>query len=121
AATATITVERIGLAGPAVSVNYSTTDGTAQAGSDYQGTSGTLNFAPSQTSATFTVTIKNDALIEPDETVALSLSGATGGAQLTSGATATLTITNDDIAAPGQLQFASATYGVSEGTGQALI
>ena len=48
--------------GQRVTVNYATADDTATAGADYQSASGTLSFAPGETSKSFTVTILNDAL-----------------------------------------------------------
>lgn len=57
-----------------VSVGYSTADGTATAGSDYQATSGTLTFAPGDTSKTFTVLVNGDRLAEPNETFVINLS-----------------------------------------------
>ena len=57
-----------------VSVNYATTNGTALAGEDYIATSGTLTFAPGETSMTVTVPVTADAPAEPDETFFLNLS-----------------------------------------------
>src|SRR5258708_4107171 len=48
----------------AVTVAYSTADGTAKAGSDYGSASGTLTFAPGMTVQTFTVSILGDTLAE---------------------------------------------------------
>lgn len=61
-----------------VSVQYSAAPGTALA-ADFTPTSGTLNFAPGQTSAAFSVSIAEDNLPEPGETVALSLSSPING------------------------------------------
>jgi hypothetical protein len=74
-----ITVTRTLSQNPA-SVNYSTSDGTAVAPLDYTQASGTLTFSAGQSSATFTVPIHNDGLIENMvETVNLSLTGAING------------------------------------------
>ena len=59
-----------------VTVNYTTYDNTAVAGTDYVAKSGTLTFAPGQTRLTVPVQVKGDQLIEATEAVGLSLSGA---------------------------------------------
>src|SRR4029077_13507830 len=60
-----------------VTVNYSTANGTATAGSDYQATSGTLTFAPGETSKTVTVQVIGDRLAEANETFFVNLSSPT--------------------------------------------
>jgi hypothetical protein len=60
-----------------VTVAYATANGTAGAGSDYRAASGTLAFAPGQTSKTVTVTVNGDRVAEPNETFFVNLSGAT--------------------------------------------
>jgi hypothetical protein len=57
-----------------VTVDYSTANGTATAGSDYQATSGTLIFNPGDATKTVSVTINGDTLVEPDETFLVNLS-----------------------------------------------
>jgi hypothetical protein len=47
-----------------VSVDYRTSDGSATAGSDYDAVSGTLNFAPGQTSKTIHVPVRGDSIGE---------------------------------------------------------
>ena len=81
--------------GAPVSIDYATADGTAIAGSDYTGTSGTLTFNPGQTSKPVVVTIVDDALAEDDETFTLNLSNATGGIAIAD-PTGIGTIQNDD-------------------------
>lgn len=60
-----------------VTVHYATSNGTASAGSDYQAASGTLTFAPGETSKTINVLINGDRVAEPNEAFAVNLSGAT--------------------------------------------
>jgi len=57
-----------------VTVNYSTADGTATAGSDYTATSGNQTFAPGEIDKTIPVPIVDDFLYEGDETFSLNLS-----------------------------------------------
>ncbi|HEX7184807.1 MAG TPA: Calx-beta domain-containing protein [Thermoanaerobaculia bacterium] len=57
-----------------VTVPYATTDGTAQAGSDYQATSGALLFPAGTTARTVSVEVTGDRIDELDETFAVSLS-----------------------------------------------
>lgn len=59
-----------------VSVNYATTNGTATAGGDYSQTSGTLSFAPGETTKTIQVPILDDLVGEPTETFQVNLSNA---------------------------------------------
>ena len=79
------TIDRLGSLQPststgsyAVTVDYSTADGTALAGSDYVAVSGTLTFAPGQTAMTIIVPTLDDNVVEPTETFTLNLSNAVG-------------------------------------------
>jgi hypothetical protein len=60
-----------------VTVNYSTANGSALAGSDYQTASGALTFAPGETSKTIAVPVIGDRSAEPTENFIVNLSGAT--------------------------------------------
>lgn len=77
---ATFTVSRVGATtgAQAASVNYATADGTAKQVEDYITQSGTLNFAPGETSQKITIEIRGDGRDEDDETFKVNLSGATG-------------------------------------------
>ena len=78
----------------AVTVDWTTADGTAMAGSDYTAADGRLTFAPGQTEATIAVVVFNDALDEGTETLTISLSNPTNATIADD--TATGTITDDD-------------------------
>ena len=98
---ATVTVQRINGSDGAVAVDYSAAAGTATAGQDFTPTSGTLNWANGDSgSKTFKVTIVNDTIQEPTETILLTLSNPTGGAVLDQ-STATLSILDNDSPSPG--------------------
>jgi hypothetical protein len=73
AATAVFTVTLSAASEQPVTVDYSTSNGTATAGSDYAAASGTLIFAPGQTLQTLTVLVNGDGLGEPDETFVVNL------------------------------------------------
>jgi hypothetical protein len=57
-----------------VTVDYTTADGSAHAGTDFAAASGSLTFAPGQTSETVSVPVVDDALAEDDEALNLTLS-----------------------------------------------
>ena len=76
-------------------VDYATSDGTATAGSDYTAKSGTLTFAPGETSKTVLVPVIDDAHDEDKETMTLTLSNPSGA--YLADAEATGTITNTDL------------------------
>lgn len=105
---ATIAVSRVGGSSGAVGVRYSTTGQTATAGSDFTSVTGTLSWADGDTAdKSFNVPIVNDTLVEPTETVRLTLSSPTGGATLGT-ASVILSILDNDTAgtapaAPAQL------------------
>lgn len=62
-----------------ISVSYSTRDGTAQAGSDYIATSGTLVLYPGETAAVIPVEVIGDSLGEGDEVFFLDITDPVGG------------------------------------------
>jgi hypothetical protein len=70
----TFTVSLSAPLGTAFTVNFATVDSYAIAGEDYVATSGTLTFAPGETTKTFTVQILADGLEEFDEDFYVSLS-----------------------------------------------
>ena len=65
--------------GRAVTVNFATANGTAQAGADYAPASGTLSFPPNVTSQVIEVPITSDTVPENPEVFFVNLSGAANG------------------------------------------
>jgi hypothetical protein len=118
-----VSISRGGGSAGAVSVTYSTANGTAIAGEDYIATSGTLNWADGETGAkTFSIPLIDDALVEGNETFTVTLSNPTGGLGLGTPATTTVTITSDDLPpVPGVVQLAQGTYQVSEVDGALVV
>jgi hypothetical protein len=87
----TVTLDRA--SDQAVTVSYSTNDGTADY-RDYYSASGTLTFQPGETSKTISVSIIGDRKREPNETFSIQLSNAVGAA--IDDAVGVATILNDD-------------------------
>ena len=81
-------------ASEAVTVDYATADGSAQAGQDYTAADGMLTFAAGETQKTVAVAVIDDAHDEGEETLTLTLSNALG-ADIADD-TATGTIENSD-------------------------
>lgn len=128
---AVISVERSRGETGAVSVDYSTADGSATAGSDYTAASGTLSWGDGDESRkTFQVPILSDGNQEGAEDVQLILSNPTGGATLDGErARAILTILDsgdqippgEDNSRPGVLKFDERGFQVIEGQSRAVI
>jgi len=95
-----ITVTRTGDASRAAAVDYATYDGTATERSNYTNASGTLRFAPGETSKTFNVLITDNAFVEGNRTVNLILRNPTVGIALGVPLAAVLTIKDNDTATP---------------------
>lgn len=93
---AAITVTRAGQTPTAVTIDYATSNGTANQGTDYTVATGTLSFAIGEVTKTFTVLITDNAYIDGSRTINLSLINPTGGASLGTPHTATLTIADND-------------------------
>jgi len=95
----TFTVTKTGTTSSTFTVNYATADGTAHAGTDYNTASSTLTFAATDTSKTFQVTTIGNSIVDGTRTFSVNLSGASGGASITTG-TGTGTINDDDSPPP---------------------
>ena len=92
AGTLTVTVQRENSSDGAVSVSYTTSNGTALAGSDYTTTANTLNWADGDaTPRTIVIPILNDPTVEGAETFSVVFS-ALSGAVMPNGTTLPITI-----------------------------
>jgi hypothetical protein len=110
-----VTVVRTGGDAGQVSVDFTTADGTAVSAQvfderltttptkgqappepDYATASGRLVFNDGETEKTFRVFIMDDTLVDPNETIQLTLSNPRGGATLGSPGAATMTIVDND-------------------------
>jgi hypothetical protein len=99
-----------------VTVDYTTSDRTGTAGSDYVATSGNVTIPAGSTSVTVNIPITGDTTIEPDETFAVMLSNATN-VSFIANSEVLVTIANDDA----MMQFNNATFDVNEGAGFATV
>lgn len=117
AGSAPVVVRRAGGIAGGVTVDYSTEDGTATDGIDYQSTAGTLSFAAGAQSAGFLVPVLDDHTVKGDLTVRVHLADPTGGATLGPTSSAIVAIRSDDPV----VQFTAATYAASGAGGSATI
>ena len=121
AGNAVLTVKLIpnGDASRASSVTYTATPITAFAGFDFSPVTGTLIFAPGETSKTILVPINNDTISEPPETFRVSLSDPSPGTVIGTPGNAITTIIDDDIQSI--IQFSPRNYPVSEASGSVVV
>lgn len=94
-----ITVVRSGDVSGSASVDFATSNGTADERSDYTTALGSLSFSAGETSKTFLILLTDDLYAEGNETITLSLSNA-AGASIGAQAGAVLTISDNDFAQP---------------------
>ena len=79
-----------------VTVDYATTDGSAEAGSDYTETSGVLTFDPLETTGVISVPVNDDNLAESGETFTLTLSNLSNAVLANELTTVSATATIED-------------------------
>jgi len=75
---AAFTVSLSSASAKAVTVGYTTSNGTATAGSDYTASTGTITFAPGETSRTIAIIVNGDTTAEAKETFTVTLSSPSG-------------------------------------------
>src|SRR5262249_15595090 len=95
-------------------------NGTASAGTDYQAVSGTLTFAPGQTSQTISVLIPAETAAKPNETFSVALSNPVNATLAQASATGTIV---DSYVPPatGGIQFTVSSDWGSGFTGNVTI
>ncbi|WP_254564525.1 Calx-beta domain-containing protein [Oscillatoria sp. HE19RPO] len=105
-----VQVQRIGFTGISTGVTIGLSDDTATAPLDYDPTPIAVDFAPGETLQTVELPLVDDEIIEPDETINLTLLNPTGEATLTEPSTAVFTIVDNDVL----LQFSEANFVINE-------
>ena len=112
---AAIELERTGGSDGILTINFDTSDGTANAGTDYTAVNMAITFANGQVAQTVEIPIIDDTDLEGLETVNLTLTvpeGLRGGLIVN----ATLEIIDDELPPnPGEIQFTSPSYQAVEG------
>jgi hypothetical protein len=113
---ATLSISREGGSGDVLSASYTTSGGSATAGSDYGATSGSLQWGAGDVQPKqFTLPIMEDNENETAETITVTLKDAIG--QVVD--TATVTIT--DVPKPGVPKFTAPNVTVNESSGNATM
>jgi hypothetical protein len=102
-----------------VSVKYSTADGTAAAGPDYQTGSGSVTIPAGQKTATVTILVQGDTTAEPDKTFSVNLSNPDQA--VIGKAKGVGTILNDDGVVQASFEFSQANYNVNEELGALTV
>jgi len=117
-----MTINRIGNATGSLTIQYSTADGTGTAGDSYQAVSGSLTFAPGETTKIVQVPIIDNIQWDPDgfRTFTFWLSGANLGEFAGANTTTTVKILNDDPNR-GKAQFEMANRTISEAAGRIRV
>jgi hypothetical protein len=100
-----------------VTVNYAASQGSAIAGTDFTPVSGTLTFSPGETARTFAVPVLNDGADDGNETVQLTLSGATNAVIGDGGGGGALLTLHDYPT----VDFSTPSYTVLDSSGRAVI
>ncbi|MEP6547770.1 MAG: Calx-beta domain-containing protein [Gammaproteobacteria bacterium] len=123
AGTVVVKVSRTGGSSGAVGITYTTTDGTAAAGTDYTAGSGTLDWADGDSaSKNITIAISNATPFTGSKTFMIALSAPTGGAAVGSPSSATVNIDGSSVATtPGTIALSASAYGVKQSAGSLLV
>ncbi|MFO1080280.1 MAG: VWD domain-containing protein [Reyranellaceae bacterium] len=125
----TFTVSQTGDTSVAHTVNYAVTGSGANAANaaDFGGAmpSGTVTFAPGETSKTITIGVSGDTTVEPDEGFAVTLANPSSGLTIGAGS-ATGTIQNDDttvvpVSSHGDAYVVAQDHGLTIGSNNGVL
>ncbi|MBW4520762.1 MAG: pre-peptidase C-terminal domain-containing protein [Scytolyngbya sp. HA4215-MV1] len=117
AGTVVVTINRSGNTNIASTLNLVLDPGAtnpATPGVDFTAGPIPISFAIGENTKTVTISLIDDTIFEPDETIALSLANFDNLGTVGTQGTAILTITNDDAAFVPVYQFSAATYSFNE-------
>ena len=101
-----------------ISFDYALTGGTATSGVDYILAPGTVTIASGSVTGTFNITVINDGLVEPNETIITGITNPSAGLTIGTQNSYTYTILNDDFV---YASFSSATASGPEGNAPAPV
>jgi hypothetical protein len=115
---AVVTLVRTGGTNGTITVNFNTSNGSAQAGVNYTTTTGTVTFADGVLTNTVAIPLLPPSGLITNQTVKLALSNPTGGATLGSPSQAVLTLL---ATGPPVIQLSADNYRVHEHVGRATV
>jgi len=96
AGSVTLTLNRVNGTLGTVTVAFSTSASTALPGVNFTQTSGTATFVDGQSTATITIPVLDDGIVDGSKVFFVTLSGPTGGAAIDAKSVAAVTVTNTD-------------------------
>ncbi len=122
AATLLVTITRINGSNGSLSVDVTSSNGSAISGENYQALNTTVSFADGELSRNVTIALIDDNVYEGDKTFDITLSNMVGNATLGNPLTTRVTIIENEMAPPsGTLQLSGVNYSVNEGGGSVIL
>jgi len=117
-----VTINRVGNSTTSLTIQYATADGTGVAGDCYQAVSGSLKFAPGETTKVVQVPIIDNLQWDPFsyKTFTFSLSGNNVGGFAGASTAMTVTVLNEDPNR-GKAQLANEAIGIGEAEGKVTL
>jgi hypothetical protein len=113
----TFTVQLSGPSGQPITVAYATADGSAVGGTDYTAATGSVTFAPGETSKQVVISVNGNTLFKPTKSFVVNLSNPSNATLAVSQGVGTIL----DNHPPGVLQFGNLNYLADETDGSVTI